>query len=152
MRLLAEYQQTLAPEQRRPSFDVEVFYFCSDEKSANTCADLVTRGIKTATCSLRLWYERGAPYPRVGTWSIVTDWEGRPACIIDITSIEECRFCDVTDQFAQEEGEGDKSLTWWRNEHRAFFTRECAELQIEFDDTLPLVLERFRVIHRAAGK
>ena len=65
MRLLAEYQKALAPERRRLSSDVEVFYFCSDEKSANTCADLVTRGIKTATCSLRLWYERGEPYSKL---------------------------------------------------------------------------------------
>ncbi|WP_032470732.1 ASCH domain-containing protein, partial [Vibrio mimicus] len=44
-------------------------------------------------------------------------------------------------------GEGDKSLAWWQEAHRNFFSRECHELGIEFREDMLLVLEHFKVVY-----
>ncbi len=57
-------------------------------------------------------------------------------------------YDQVDAAFAYEEGEGDRSLAYWREAHRRFFTRTLAVIGREFDETMPLVCERFRVLYR----
>jgi len=45
--------------------------------------------------------------------------------------------------FAHDEGEGDRSLAFWRSAHRAYFTRLG-----QFAEDMPLCCERFRVVQR----
>lgn len=124
-------------------------YFCSDEYNANICADLILRGEKRASCSLEYWYSHeGESMPVVGHLQVVTDWDGTPVCIIEVTSVETCKYNEVTAEFAYEEGEGDKSLSWWREAHWTFFSLECEELGIRPAEDMQLVLERFKVVHR----
>ncbi|MDR9830489.1 ASCH domain-containing protein [Vibrio sp. FNV 38] len=123
-------------------------YFCADQYNADLCASLIKQGVKTATCSLAHWYQaEGESMPTVGHLQVVTDWQGQPHCIIEITHVELCRYCDVTDEFAALEGEGDKTLGWWREAHWAFFSQECDGLGIKPDQTMMLVLERFKVVY-----
>ena len=124
-------------------------YFCADELNANRCADLILRGEKRASCSLEYWYcHEGEDMPAEGHLHVVTDWAGEPVCIVEVTSVQTAKFSEVTADFAFEEGEGDKSLSWWREEHWAFFSRECEQLGITPTEDMLLVLERFKVIHR----
>jgi uncharacterized protein YhfF len=51
------------------------------------------------------------------------------------------RFSEVTEAFARKEGEGDLSLDYWREEHKAFFTREGV-----YADDMELVAEEFVVV------
>lgn len=61
-------------------------YFCADEENANICSDLILRGEKTATCSMKYWYEFGLePMLKVGNLQVVADWNGNPTSIIEIT-------------------------------------------------------------------
>ena len=123
-------------------------YFCADEYNANICADLVLNGEKRATCSLDYWYsEKGEPMPEVGHLQVVTNWDGQPVCIIEITSVTKCKYRDVNEEFAAAEGEGDKTLAWWRRTHWEFFSRECKELEITPSEDMLLVLEHFKVVH-----
>ena len=46
------------------------------------------------------------------------------------------------------EGEGDKTLAWWREAHWNFFSRESKELKITPNEDMILVLERFKVVHQ----
>ena len=85
--------------------------------------------------------------PEVGHLQVVTDWAGKPVCIIEITSVEKCKYRDVSAEFAAEEGEGDKSLQWWREAHWQFFSLECEELGIEPTAEMLLVLERFKRVY-----
>lgn len=125
-------------------------YFCADEYNANLCADLILRGEKRATCSMDYWYSHeGEPMPEVGHLQVVTNWVGEPMCIIEITAVSKCKYCDVTAEFAAAEGEGDKSLAGWRETHWAFFSRECEQLGIEPTEDMLLVLERFKLVYRA---
>ena len=122
-------------------------YFCADEKNANICSKLVQNGTKTATCSMKHWYETGTePIPVVGHLQVVTDWEGRPTSIIETIEVTESSFEEVTPEFAKAEGEGDGSLAWWREAHWNYFSKECAEIGIRPSQDMLLVLERFKVV------
>jgi uncharacterized protein YhfF len=124
-------------------------YYCADEYNANICADLIVRGEKQASCSMKHWYSHeGEAMPEVGHLQVVTNWDGKPVCIIEITSVTECQYCDVSAEFAAAEGEGDKTLAWWREAHWAFFSAECEELDIEPTEDMLLVLERFKVVYQ----
>ncbi|MHA2938198.1 ASCH domain-containing protein [Vibrio sp. RC27] len=124
-------------------------YFCADEYNANVCADLILRGEKRASCSMEYWYSHeGELMPEVGHLQVVTDWNGKPICIIELTSVTKSKYCDITAEFAAEEGEGDKSLAWWREAHWEFFSLECAELGIEPTEDMLLVLEHFKVVYK----
>lgn len=145
---LEQYLNSLPVEiaQQYTSFSSD--YFCADEYNANVCADLILKGEKTASCSMDYWYShKGETIPEIGHLLVVTDWQGEPKCIVEITSVEQCRYKDVTQEFAAAEGEGDKTLAWWRQAHWRFFSLECEELGIEPSEDMLLVLERFKVVY-----
>ncbi|MCL4237564.1 MAG: ASCH domain-containing protein [Anaerolineae bacterium] len=124
------------------------WYFCDNQADADELGDLVRRGIKTATCSLLWLYEaENERVPEPGDRSIITDWEGRPLCIIETTEVTIRPYDKVDARFAYDEGEGDRSLAYWRTAHWRFFTRECADLGRTPAEDMPLVCERFRVVY-----
>ena len=145
---LNKYLEKISPEQRVSYQNVMTGYFCADEKNANICSELILRGEKTATCSMKYWYETGLePMPEVGTLLVVTDWNGNPTSIIEITEVSECNFSEVTAEFAASEGEGDKSLEWWRKAHWDFFSAECKEQGLKPSNDMVLILEKFKVVY-----
>lgn len=85
----------------------EAFHFDDNEPSANALAALVLSGQKRATAGLLWTNERtNKPLPRIGSLSVVTDWQGAPLCIIESTHIEVVPFDSVSDGFAVLEGGG----------------------------------------------
>lgn len=125
----------------------ESFYFADSEDVANSLAQLVLAGIKRATGALVWGLEAQAKRPPApGDLSIVTDWAGTPLCIIETTDTEVVPFEEVTEEFAATEGEGDKSLRYWREEHWAFFGRECSQIGREPSNRMPVLCERFKVV------
>ncbi|WP_321276144.1 ASCH domain-containing protein [Thiomicrorhabdus indica] len=147
---LIKYLDTVNPQHKNFLPNVIVDFFCADEINANICADLILKGEKTATCSLKYWYESGQePMPEVGNLQIVTDWNGKPTSIIRTLKVTECAFNEVTEEFAVLEGEGDKTLDWWRKVHWDFFSKECFELGIQATPNMILVLEQFELVYKA---
>ncbi len=145
---LERYLSGLSLLERQNYTSFSAGYFCADQQSANICSDLVRSGSKTATCSMKYWYENGIePMPSVGHLQVVTDWEGTPTSIIETEEVKESAFCDVSSEFAKAEGEGDATLEWWREAHWNYFTRECAEIGIDPSEEMILVLEKFKVVH-----
>ncbi|GLS92057.1 RNA-binding protein [Psychromonas marina] len=136
-----------AERQKYHSFSAD--YFCADEFNANLCAELIRIGQKTATCSLSHWYESGEEVlPTIGHLMVVVDWHKKPVCIIEIDSVSKCRYNEVNAEFAYAEGEGDRSLSWWRKTHWDFFAKECEQLGIKENENMMLVLERFHVVYQ----
>ena len=76
------------------------------------------------------------------------DGSGKPLCIIETTEVEVRPYEEVDASFACEEGEGDRSLKYWREAHWRFFSRTLPNIGREPAPDMPLVCERFRVIHR----
>ena len=146
---LDKYLNSLTEPEREKYQSFSSDYFCADEQNANLCAELIRVGQKTATCSLYHWFESGEePMPTVGHLQVVVDWEGKPICIIEVDSVELCKYNQVSADFAFAEGEGDRSLKWWREAHWTFFVDECSEAAIQPNEEMLLVLERFHVVYR----
>jgi len=109
--------------------------------------ELVLAGRKRGTASLGLWYGAERKFlPKAGELRVVVDGGGRPRCLIEILAVEERRFCEVDEAFAAVEGEGDRSLAYWRREHERFFGAELAAEGLEFSEQVRVVLETFRVV------
>ena len=100
----------------------------------------VRDGPKRATTSkLSSFEEDGEPLPAVGGYSVVLDGTGEPVCIIRTTRIDIVSFGEVDQEYAWVEGEGDRSLKYWRDAHIGFFEADDDPVS---DDEL-MVLERF---------
>lgn len=126
----------------------QVWFFGNNQKMAKELAELVMCGKKSATASLvavNILQPENAPID--DGYSVVTDFEGNPKCIIQTTEIRHLPFNEVDAEFAFDEGEGDQTLTDWRNGHRRYFTREAKELGIEFTESSLICCERFKLIY-----
>jgi uncharacterized protein YhfF len=127
----------------------DVWRFGDSEALANELLALVLVGTKTATAGLLAAFEHDkTPVPRPGDLSIVTDGTGNPAYIHETTEVRVLEFLEVDAAFAFDEGEGDRSLGFWRDAHRRFFGRECQRIGLTFTDDMLVVCERFCVRHR----
>lgn len=123
------------------------FHFCDNEDDANKCATLVVQKIKQATASSVWWYEyQNEPMPKVGTLFIVTDWHAMAKAIIEITKLEQVRFKDVGEAFAHTEGEGDKSLAYWRKAHKNYYTRQMKPFGAVFREDMMICCTYFRTV------
>jgi uncharacterized protein YhfF len=141
------YLAFLAQDLKTLPDSYSVWSFCDNEKDANELGRLVKSGIKTATSSLIWEYEaENAPLPKAGDLSIITNWAGAPLCIIETTQIQIRAFNEVDADFASDEGEGDRSLQYWRTVHWDVYSRSCAVLGREACETMPLLCEHFRVV------
>lgn len=116
---------------------------------ADELGALIAAGTKTATCSTLWEYEaEGTSVPKVGLKTIVLDGRGEPLCIIETTEVEIRAYDEVDERFAREEGEGDRSLRYWRDAHWRFFSRTLPKIGKEPAPDMPLVCERFRVVYK----
>jgi uncharacterized protein YhfF len=116
--------------------------FGNTEQMATELGLLVRDGPKRATASLRSVYDGDEPMPRVGDLGVILDGRGEPLCVIRTTGVEVRRFGDVDAQFAWTEGEGDRTLEYWREAHIRFFATEGRP----FDEDTEVVLERFELL------
>ncbi len=85
-------------------------------------------------------------YPQAGDCCIITDFDGVAKAIIRSTDVEIRRFAEVDEDFARAEGEGDLTLEWWREAHRAYFLRAHADTPEVVNDDLLVICERFEVV------
>lgn len=106
---------------------------------------LVLRGIKTATSSAYDEYQlAGEPLPVPGQLDIVLDGSGSPGALIEIVGVSVLPFHGVTEDIAATEGEGDRTLAYWRNTHQRFWEQHLSE-GLSFSTDMPVVVERFRL-------
>lgn len=120
----------------------EVDQFGDTVEMADELLALVLQSTKRATCSLARDFST-ADRPKHGDHWIITDGAGHAACIIRTTKVDLVRICDVTEAFAFTEGEGDKSLSYWKSEHDAYYTRQAAAEGFVYDDKMIGVCEEF---------
>jgi uncharacterized protein YhfF len=123
------------------------FAFGDSPELADKLAELVLRGPKRATAGLLLDCELGGePLPRAGDLSVVLGGDGRAVCVIRTSEVRVKPLYEADAAFAWDEGEGDRTLEWWRQAHDAYFTRRCQELGVTFSDDLEVVFERFELV------
>ncbi|NER79952.1 MAG: ASCH domain-containing protein [Leptolyngbya sp. SIO1D8] len=151
-RQIDQYWQTFLnafPQVCRGDLPDDVDQFGDTPELANELGQLVLDGLKTATCSaLWEWEAEPSSLPEVGWKTIVLDGLGNPLCIIETVDVSLHPFNQVDAQFAYEEGEGDRTLDYWRREHWKYFSRVLPKIGKAPIVDMPLVCERFRVIYR----
>ena len=130
-----------------PEYDA---YYYGYPEAADEILAALLRGDKRATTGLKCLYEiENEPLPQVGQYSVILDSKGLPHCITRIINIEITKFRDISEEYAFIEGEGDKSLKYWKDAHREVFTRECREgAGIEFNEDMECVCEYFEVVYQ----
>lgn len=113
------------------------FSFGDGPEMADQLLALVLAGTKTATCGAA---DDGEAV-QVGSRSVVLDGAGQPRALIETLEVRHLRFCDVDEAFARDEGEGERTLAWWREAHAEFFAHNGG-----FSDDMELRCERFRLV------
>jgi len=132
--------------------DLNHWYFSDNEKDANELAQLVLAGEKRATSPSLWWFEaNGESIPAEGDLEVVTNWDGEAQCIVETTKVEIVPFNEISEEYAQTEGEGDKSLDYWRHVHWAYYQRELRDTDFDRVEDMPIVCMRFRVVFPATG-
>lgn len=112
-------------------------------------ADLVLQKIKTATCSAYdLYLIDNEPLPKVGNYSIILNSKEEAVCIIKTIKVYVTEFRNVSKEHAFKEGEGDRSLTYWRKVHESFLINELASVNITFNKNTKVVCEEFEVVYK----
>jgi uncharacterized protein YhfF len=116
---------------------------------AEELGELIADGVKTAACSsVWEWEAEGRSIPEVGMITVVLSWDDDPLCIIETIEVDIKPYNQVDARFAHEEGEGDRTLAYWRKAHWKYFSRVLASIGKEPQGDMPLVCERFRVIYK----
>ncbi|WP_175953970.1 ASCH domain-containing protein [Schaalia sp. Marseille-Q2122] len=105
-----------------PEEPAEAWAFGATPEMADELLVLVLAGIKTGTAS-SLWdYQaEGEALPHVGQLNIILDGVGVPCAIVETTAVDIVPFNEVSAEHAFAEGEGDRSLEYWRMEHERFW-------------------------------
>jgi len=123
------------------------FFFCDNKREADECADLVVQKIKQATSPSVWWFKKNnEPFPKIGDIAIVTNWDGEPKAIIRTIKVEIVKFKDITPEYAQIEGEGDKTLDYWKKAHWDYYTNEMKEFNEYPSKEMEIVCEYFETI------
>lgn len=135
-----------------PQVDTEttfqIWHFGLGREDAAGLLNLVLQGKKTATASLPWEYEENPEdAPILNGYSVVTDFDGAPHCVVRTTELRVLPFNEVDAEFAFDEGEGDQSLDYWRQVHWDYFSRRCAALGREPDLEMPVNCERFKLLY-----
>jgi uncharacterized protein YhfF len=124
--------------------DLESFAFGDSPALADELLALVLAGRKTATC----WAaSEGGKGVEIGKRWIVKDGQGRARAVVETVELTRRRFKEVDAAFAFDEGEGDRSLGWWRSAHTNYFTRRG-----EFAPRMEVYCERFRLVEAIDAK
>ena len=129
---------------------LEAFGFGDSARMADELADLVVAGTKRATAGAVGDYgvsmATGGAQPQVGDHSVVLRGDGTPVAVIRTTDVRVGPLSSVDEQFAWDEGEGERTRDWWLAAHRRYFRRAFATSGWESDDDLAVVFERFVVV------
>jgi uncharacterized protein YhfF len=124
-----------------------VTHFCDNEKDANDCLKLVLKGTKRATSHSLLGLQyRKERLPKIGDFTIVTDWKGNARCIVRTVAVRLKPFFSIRGSYAKIEGEGDKSLEHWKKTHWDYYGRELEPFGRQPVDSMIVVCEIFEKV------
>lgn len=126
-----------------------VIHFYNNEQDANECAELVKKGIKRAISPSLLGLQyRKEPLPKIGDFMVVTNWEGEAQCLVRTTKVTLKPFFAINEEYAQKEGEGDKSLAYWKKVHWDYYTKELEAFERVPRDGMIVVCQEFEMVFR----
>jgi uncharacterized protein YhfF len=145
---ILDYWDRYQKESGITKFFMSAWSFGDNPELADELLKLVLMGKKTGTATLVIELEReGEKMPEVGDYNIVLDGKGKPAAIIQTTSVEIKPFNEVEEAFAYSEGEDDHTLKSWRREHWKYWTRVGQKLGFAMKEDLLVICENFKLVY-----
>ncbi len=140
------WEQFVAANPSYRNATYEAWCYGSDDPDALLALTLA--GTKTATASAypAYVYENCDP-PAVGALSILLNTRQEAKGIIRTTRVTIVPFRDVPEKQAYLEGEGDRSLSFWRSVHAQVFAAEMAEIGTQFTEDMLVVCEEFELLY-----
>lgn len=109
-------------------------------------------GAKTSTTGLVVDYEHeGEALPEAGERAVVIDSNERPVAVIETTEVRVVPLSEIDLRHVIDEGEGDRSIAEWRENHESFWHGEemreaLDDPEFTVDDATLAVLQRFRLV------
>lgn len=127
---------------------VSSYYFGDTKEEANQAVTRICLGEKTGCVSFPQAFEaQGTPCPQPGDYAVITDFAGNGICIIQILWVEEltleqawpvyCRMDRITESRQQ-----------WLEAKQAQQRQMCSELNLPWQEDLPVLLESFRPVFK----
>jgi uncharacterized protein YhfF len=113
--------------------------FGDSPEQIDRLAELIVTGIKTATCSA---YSPARDKIKEGHRVVVLNSQNDPVCIVETIKVDVVPFNMISETYAYKEGEGDRSLEYWKKEHKRFF-----EAERTFSEDMLLLCEEIKVVH-----
>ena len=128
--------------------EYQAWAFCGGGKEADELLALVKEGKKRGTASSLISYEvENESIPKVGDKSIVLDSRNEGELVIVTRKVTITPFSSVHPFHGYLEGEGDRSIHYWRKVHEEFFTPDYEMCGKPFDPMGKVVLEEFDVLY-----
>ncbi|MDA9470468.1 ASCH domain-containing protein [Enterococcus sp. 5H] len=129
----------------------DVWAFGNSPEMADELLAYVLNGEKTGTSSLHLLYDlelEQEKLPKVRQYSVILDGNNQAQAVIGTKVVDVLPYNNISEVHAYLEGEGDRTLAYWRSVHQPFFEQELAEHQLSFSEEMLIVYELFKVVFR----
>ena len=99
--------------------------FSDNQEDSEKSLQLAIAGKKRAVShSLLGLQQRKEKLPKIGDFTIITDWEGNAKCVLRTVAVRLKPFFSIREAYAKIEGEGDKSLSHWKQMYWDYYSRE----------------------------
>ena len=120
----------------------------NNEYDANRLAELIVNGKKKASSNLYFWYkEANADLSKIGTKSIVTDFNGKARAIIEIKKVDTIPFNQIHKEYAElDMGTNIEPLKKWKKAHWDFFENALKQSGEKPTEEMLIVCEWFETI------
>ena len=119
----------------------------SAPEDADQGAVLILNGVKTLTSSA-FWNYPDGKIPFVGALSVLVDGAGRPRGIVETTRVRIMPLQAITEDMAQDYGEGERTADWWKRVMGQFYQTSATRTGVVFTDDTALIWEWFVVVRR----
>nr|WP_297707193.1 GNAT family N-acetyltransferase [uncultured Butyrivibrio sp.] len=119
-----------------------------EDGDTDKLAELVLQGKKFGTASSYDEYvmeDALDELPKPGDYSVILNSEDEAVCVIRDYDVYVRAFGDVPPFHAYAEGEGDRTLMYWRDVHMEFFKDCLDETEMPFNQESRVVCEKFSV-------
>lgn len=127
----------------------DAWAFGNSPEMADELLTHVLKGEKTGTSSLYVLYElEQEQVPEVESYSVLLDGNDQAQAIICTKVVEILPYSQVSEVHGYLEGEGDRTLSYWRSVHQPFFEQELKKYGQTFSEDLLIVYELFELVYQ----
>ena len=114
-------------------------------KDSETQLNQVISGKKRAISHSLLGLQlRKEPLPKIGDFTVLTDWNGKARCIIRTVAVRLTPFFSIRSSYAKMDGNG--SLDEWKDAQWAYYSRELEPFGRVPRDSMIVVCEVFEKV------